>query len=55
MLAVMRTSWSSIFCLIVDDFSDQRPRFYSSPNLKDLFTSNQILSFLKAIGLYGKF
>ena len=40
------------------DFSDQRPRFYSSPNLKHLFTQvpgHQILSFFKAIGLYGKF
>ena len=40
------------------DFSDQRPRFYSSPNLKHLFIQvpdHQILSFLKAIGLYGKF
>ena len=40
------------------DFSDQRPRFYSLPNLKHLFTQvpgHQILSFLKAIGLYGKF
>ena len=34
------------------DFSDQRPRFYSSPNLKHFFTQvpgHQILSFLKAI------
>ena len=34
------------------DFSDQRPRFYSSSNLKHLFTQvpgHQILSFLKAI------
>ena len=40
------------------DFSDQRPRFYSSPNLKHLFIQvpgHQIVSFLKAIGLYGKF
>ena len=40
------------------DFSDQRPRFYSSPNLKHLFTQvpgHQIPSFFKAIGLYGKF
>ena len=40
------------------DFSDQLPRFYSSPNLKHLFTQvpgHQILSFLKAIGLYGEF
>ena len=41
------------------DFSDQRPRFYSSPNLKPIYTQirghHQILSFLKAIGLYGKF
>ena len=40
------------------DFSDQRPRFYSSPNLKHLFTQvpgHQILSFSKTIGLYGKF
>ena len=39
------------------DFSDQRSKFYSSPNLKHLFTQvpgHQILSFLKAIGLYGK-
>ena len=39
------------------DFSHQHPRFYSSPNLKHLFTQvpgHQILSFLKAIGLYGK-
>ena len=39
------------------DFSDQRPRFYSLPNLKHLFTQvpgHQILSFLKAIGLYGQ-
>ena len=36
------------------DFSDQRPRFYSSPYLKHLFTQvpgHQILS----IDLYGKF
>ena len=40
------------------DFSDQRLRFYFSPNLKHLFIQvpgHQILSFLKAIGLYGKF
>ena len=40
------------------DFSDQRPRFYSSPNLKHIFAqvpSHQILSLLKAIGLYGIF
>ena len=40
------------------DFSDQRPRFYSSPNLKNIFTQvpgHQILSVFKAIGLYGKF
>ena len=40
------------------DFSDQHPRFYSPPNLKHVFTQvpgYQILSFLKAIGLYGKF
>ena len=40
------------------DFTDQRPRFYSSPNLKHLFIQvpgHQIVSFLKAIVLYGKF
>ena len=40
------------------DFSDQRLRFYSSSNLKHLFTQvpgHHILSFLKEIGLYGKF
>jgi ribonuclease HI len=40
------------------DFSYQRPWFYSSPNLKHLFTQvpgDRILSFLKEIGLYCKF
>ena len=40
------------------DFSDQHPRFYSSPNLQHLFIQvpgHQIISFFKAIGLYGKF
>ena len=40
------------------DFSDHRPRFYSSPNLKHLFAqvpSHQILSLLKAIVFYGNF
>ena len=34
------------------DFSDQRPRFYSSPNIKHLFTQvpgHQIISFLKQL------
>ena len=42
-------------CVVI---SDQRPWFYSLPNLKHLFTQvpgHQILSFLKAVGLYGKF
>ena len=41
-----------------EDIMVKRPRFYSSPNLNHLFTQvpgHQILSFLKAIGLYGKF
>ena len=40
------------------DFATQRAGFYSSPNLKHLFTQvpgHLILSFLKEIGLYHKF